>query len=73
MPREQAAGKPTTRRHSLDVDDGRGLTRKLFRETVIGAICRNAKGRICGPFCFIGETGFEPATARPPANTDGWL
>ena len=25
------------------------------------------KPRLCGAFAFIGETGFEPATARPPA------
>jgi hypothetical protein len=28
---------------------------------------RTRKARVCGPFVGIGETGFEPATARPPA------
>jgi hypothetical protein len=34
----------------------------------LGMSCaRTEKARICRPFPFIGETGFEPATARPPA------
>src|SRR5207244_11131707 len=37
----------------------------------IVAVARRAAGsrkaRLSGPFTSIGETGFEPATARPPA------
>ena len=35
--------------------------------TSAGAPSERRKSHICGPFVSIGETGFEPATARPPA------
>ena len=44
-----------------------------IRPRDVGALLWNpelngyGKARICGPFVSIGETGFEPATARPPA------
>jgi transposase-like protein len=114
MPREQATGKPTTRRHSreekqaavrmvrslraetrmtdgsvrrvaeqlgygvesvrtwvkrADVDDGRDLSANCSARPSSGP---TQKARIRGPFVLIGETGFEPATARPPARYRGY-
>jgi hypothetical protein len=44
---------------------------RVFRERFVEGVRRNAKGPQTRAFRFIGETGFEPATARPPANMDG--
>jgi pimeloyl-ACP methyl ester carboxylesterase len=55
-----------------DADKPRDFPSNCSASRSPGPSAGTKKARICGPFLVIGETGFEPATARPPARSGGF-